>query len=258
MVGEKIMVVAEKPVVSQNPRTEAAIHLVEGEQGGGKTITVVARLVGAYDKRAGEIFLRRNGVRYNGRVLAFDRDTRVITLLDNGNKRYIRVPKEYNWFSDIKIFCNFHLYGLRFCYMPFDQMFQHLNDDLLLNSYLVIDQAEIVASGRESMSASGKALYKFGQQIRRLGIEYYLIYTHSRMADWTTKLNWTEHIVCKYDKPSKYVTLTIRKKGDRGKPPRELSYYAGQYFRFYKSDERIKLPEKDLLKAAADTYAGAE
>jgi hypothetical protein len=240
------------------PRTEAAIHLVEGEQGGGKTCTVVARLIGAYDRRGAEIFLAKKGIKYHGKVKSYDRKTRIIRLSDNGHDRYIRVPKEYKWVSDVKIICNFHLFGVKYLYMPFDKMFQHLNDDLLLHSYLVIDQAEIIASGRESMTTAGRALYKFGQQIRRLDIEYYLIYTHGRMADWTTKLNWTEHIVASYDKITKMITLMIRKKGDKGKAPKEVSFYEPQYRKFYHSDERIKLPEKDLLKAAADTYAGVE
>lgn len=240
------------------PRTEAAIHLIEGEQGGGKTCTVVARLVGAYDKRGGEIFLASKGIKYNGKVKSYDRQNRIIRFTDNGRDRYIRVPKEYKWVSDVKIICNFHMFGVKYLYMPFDKMFSHLNDDLLLHSYLVIDQAEIIASGRESMTAAGKALYKFGQQIRRLDIEYYLIYTHGRMADWTTKLNWTEHIVASFDKITKKVTLMIRKKGDKGKAPQEVIYDARQYFKYYKSEERIKLPEKQLIQAAADTYAGKE
>jgi len=91
------------------PRTSAAIHLVEGEQGGGKTCTVVARLVGAYDRRGAEIFLKSRGIKYHGSVKSYDRKTRIIKLVDNGQYRYIRVPKEYVWTSDIRIITNFDL-----------------------------------------------------------------------------------------------------------------------------------------------------
>jgi hypothetical protein len=249
---------AVKQVIPIQPRTEAAIHLIEGEQGGGKTCTVVARLVGAYDRRAAEIFLQSRGKKYNGKVKSYDRDTRIIRLSDNGQIRLIRVPKDYVWVSNIKIITNFHLFGLKYLYMPFDKMMTHLNDDLFLHSYLVIDQAEIIASNRESMTSTGKALYKFGQQIRKIDVEYYLLYTHGRMADWTTKLNWTEHVVCSFDKYNKHVTLTIRKKGDKGREPQEVDYYAPQYYKFYRTDERIKLPEKQLIKAASDSYTGVE
>jgi hypothetical protein len=249
--------IIEKQIPIQ-PRTEAAIHLIEGEQGGGKTCTVVARLVGAYDRRGAEIFLKSKGIKYSGKVKSYDRKNRIIRLSDNGRDRYIRVPKEYIWTSDVRIICNFHLFGLKYLFMPFDKMLAHMNDDLFVDSYLVLDQAEIIASNRESMTSSGKALYKFGQQIRKIRVEYYLLYTHGRMADWTTKLNWTEHIVCMFDKRTKYVTLTINKKGDRGSLPSEVSYDARQYFPFYKTDERIKLPEKQLIQAAADAYTGVE
>ena len=184
------------------PLSRAPIVIVEGEQGSGKSNTLVARAVDAYKKD-----------------------------------------------PNIRIYANFHLFGIKYVFLPLPQLLSLLNSGLIRDGYLLIDEGYISGNAREGMSSLVRVITKMSNQIRKRHLHLYLATPNSRQLDWQFRWAQTEHIFCDFNDKTKYITLTIRKKGVR--KAQIVSYYAPQYWKYYNTDEIFELPENQIAKALA-------
>ncbi len=235
-------------VVSTTPFTRAKVTILTGEQGSGKSGTGTARVIDAYYKRAAELYVR-DVLQKAWVVKAYNFITHVAKVKDeNGVVRRIAVPEEYEAKSDVRIFCNYHLYGIPYVYCTIDQIIEWLDADIITEAWLLIDEYYIVGNARECMTALGKALEKYSFQFRKRRLNVIIMCPLEKMADWTMRLIVTERIECEYDEDTGKVTLTIKRKGVRGEP-RKITYDSRPYRRFYNTDERVKLPGRGVARA---------
>ncbi len=188
----------------RKPLTYAPIHLVEGEQGNGKSTTIVARVVDAYRKD-----------------------------------------------PTIKIYANFHLYGIRYVYLPLPLMLEYLNSGLIQDGYLLIDEAYISGDAREGMTAVVKMITKMANQMRKRHLHLYMTIPNAKMIDWRYRWAVTEKIMCiNYNERTHEITLLIKNKR-KSRKPRKITYDGSQYWKYHDTDEILEIPQTQIAKALA-------
>ena len=228
------------PIVQDDaplPFNEAKVTLIEGDQGSGKSVTAVGMVVDSWYRACIVNYLKESGI--EGICKGYDRIHRIARIKTKTGTKLIRIPQEYELHSSLRIFANFHLYGIPFVYIPsFGHLLQWLKAGLIVNAILLIDEYYIGGNARDCMSAFGKELEKQSFQMRKMQLEVSLITPIASLIDKYARLTPTKHILCSYDKKRYEVTLTVKEKGVRGSrvlPP----FDARQYFPFYWTNERI-------------------
>ncbi len=223
--------------IAPAPFAEAHVCLVEGTQGSGKNTTGVARVVDAYFKDCVRIFCM-DVLHVNCEVKFYDSRTRIARIKHQGEMKLLHVPSSYKLHSPMRIFCNFHLYGIPYVFCPsFEYILDGLKSGLIGNGWLMVDEYYIGGNARECMTALGKELNKQSFQFRKMQLNVIIITPMARLIDWTMRMIPTEHILCSYNKNTRKVTLTIRRKGEKG--TREVPYDATQYWPYFWTNERI-------------------
>ena len=219
------------------PFTEAHVTIIEGEQGGGKTNTAVARIRDAYDKDCVRIFCEKV-MRIKCEVKNYDRKRRIAKIKYNGRMKRFHIPVSYNLHSPMSIFCNFHLFGIPYTHCPsFQHILQWLKQGIIVNGWLVVDEAYVGMNARASMQALGKELEKQYFQFRKMQLNVIIVTPMARLIDWTMRTIPTERIHCTYNSKTHKITLKIRKKGMPGE--RKLDYDGRQYWANFRTNERI-------------------
>ena len=188
----------------RRPLHYAPIHLVEGEQGNGKSVTIVARVVDAYKKD-----------------------------------------------PTIKIYANFHIYGIRYVYLPLPLMLEYLNSGLIQDGYLLIDEAYISGDAREGMTAVVRMITKMSNQMRKRHLHLYLTVPNAKMIDWRYRWAVTEKIMCTYYNEKTHEVKLVIKNKRKYKKPRSFTYDASQYFPYFDTDEQIEIPQTQIARALA-------
>jgi hypothetical protein len=230
--------VIHTPVISSTePFNEAQVTLIEGDQGSGKSNTAVAIVVDAYYNDCAKIYLESRGI--YGEVKGYDRKNRIIKVQVGKDLKYYQVPQSYKMKSPMKIFANFHLYGIPFVYIPtFGHLLKWLKMGIIVDGWLLIDEYYIGGSARDSMTAFGKELNKQSFQMRKMQLKVVILTPIAKLIEQYARIIPTKHILCAYDKRRKEITLTVREKGVKGSktlPP----YDATQYWVNYWTNERI-------------------
>jgi hypothetical protein len=231
---------------------EADIRILTGDQGKGKSNTGVAYATDDYFANAKVIF--PSGKEYpivstfpyylcktdDGRILRLPRDFRA---------RGIRIE------SPIKIFSNFHLFGVRYTYIDIPFVIANLNSPLLRYAWFLIDENFLVDK-RNSMTQIGKILAGsgFAGSVRKRHLHLVIMMQYKSMVELRFRVFATTTILCDYNKATKWINLTISRKGERKK--QSVSYYAPQYWQYYDTDELIPIPEHVIERAKA--LVGAE
>jgi hypothetical protein len=130
------------------------------------------------------------------------------------------------------------LFGIPYVSCPsFNHILKWLQQGIINDGWLIIDEAYVGINARACMTALGKELEKQSFQYGKMQLDVIVITPMARLIDWTLRTIPTERIACSYDAKTCKITLTIRKKGQRG--TREVSYYAPQYWKYYWTNERI-------------------
>jgi len=232
--------VALPPQFSRNktPFNYAHVAFITGEQGGGKSVTAVARVRDNYDKDCIKVFCENVLGIKNFVVKSYDRRSRMAKIRYDGSLKLLHIPKSYKLYTDLKIFCNFHLFGIRYRFIPsFQHLAKWLNDGTISDGWLIIDEYYLGGYARESMSALARRLSQLSQQFRKRQLEVIIMCQLARMADWTMRITPTEHISCDYNPVNHRVTLKIRKKGVKGE--KTLSYDPRPYWGNYWTNELV-------------------
>lgn len=220
-----------------NPFDEAKVHVIEGDQRGGKSVYAVAKVRDAFDKDCVRIYCEEV-LKISCEVKAYYRQDRVAKIKHNGQLKYLQIPRSYELHSPIRIFSIIHLCGIPYVYVPsYRHMLAWLKNGFISDGYLIMDEAHQGISARATQTAEGREwvgqMYQFGKS----KLEVFLITHHSRMVDFLARLIPTQRVHCSYDKKTHRVTYTLKKKGEKGEE--EHSFDASQYFGNYYTNEKV-------------------
>ncbi len=219
------------------PFTEAHVTIIEGAQGDGKSCTATARVRDAYDKDCVRVFCQKV-MRIRCEVKSYDRKSRIAKIKYDGGLKKLRIPENYKLHSPMRIFCNFHLYGIPFVYCPsFNHILDWLKRGIIIDGWLVVDEAYVGMNARASMQALGKELEKQYFQFRKMQLNVIIVTPMARLIDWTMRTIPTERIHCTYNSKTRKITLTIKKKGIPGE--HKFDYDSTPYRVNYRTNERI-------------------
>jgi len=219
------------------PFSEAHITLIEGDQGEGKSNTATGMIVDAHSRDCVRIFCR-DKLNMECEVINYDRKNRIAKIRVDGDIKLIRIPSSYNLKSPMRIFTNFHLYGIPYVYCPsFAHILKWMMQDIIKDGWLLIDEYYIGGNARDCMTAFGKALEKQGFQYRKMQLEVIIITPMASTIDRYMRIIPTKRISCAYNKKTREITLEIREKGIHGK--KTVTYDATQYWGNYWTNERI-------------------
>ncbi len=247
---------------SKTPPTYADIRLLTGDQRSGKSNTLVAFPVGDYYTRlsgivspSGEIIkaksidktvnpndytlLKRAGVAPN--KLKYVR----VYSPDEKQSKLIKIPQGYLVQSPVKIFANFHLFGVRYSYISIDDVVKYMNTELFNDSWILSDESAMT-DARNSMNATGILIAQFGATIGKRNAKFCLAAQYNEMAERRFRLFATTRIECSYDEDTRYITLVIKKKGEL---EFTTDYFAPQYWFFFKTQELIAIPQHKIDRA---------
>jgi hypothetical protein len=239
---------------------EAKITLITGSQRSGKSTTGIAYAIDDYYRNMtalvtpnGEYvkaralnneeksLLKSRGILYNvfNPVVAYSNDGK--------SSNIVYIPKGWAVASPVRIFANFHLYGVPFVYTDLAMLLQYLNDDLLKDAWLLSDES-VMTSARNSTTKAGKLMQTFGATIGKRNLHFCLMTQYNRMAAQEFRIFATSRIDCTYDKKSHYIACDIDKNGE---PKHSVSFWACSYWRFFDTNELIRVPQKRIDDAVA-------
>lgn len=224
---------------------KADIRVLTGDQGKGKSNTGVAYALDDYFENANVVFPSGNKypiVSTFPYYLCKTGDGRILRLPKNYRERGIRIE------SPIRIFANFHLYGVKYTYADLPFIINNLNSSLLRYAWFLIDENHFVDK-RYSMSTIGKIMAGsgFAGSIRKRHLHLILMMQYKSFVELRLRVFATTTILCDYNEFTKYIDLTISRKGERKK--QSVSFYAPQYWKYYDTDELMPVPEHMIERA---------
>lgn len=229
------------------PHPHALVNLIRGEQGSGKTNTLTGFIIDralatikAIQVPSGKLYPAEP---YGGGKV----------LLPGGNgheERIVSVPRNCIIIPEVKIFTNFHLFGVKYVYCTLSNIVEWVNDGTIRDGILGIDEAYIGGEARRSSSSINVQLTQFGQQIRKRKIELYMLVQHGRFLDWRWRWLATREITCRYDEKAHRVHLVI--KNIRGNKQKTVWYDGSQYWPYFDTDELPRMPQKQVTKVARE------
>jgi hypothetical protein len=247
---------------SKTPPTYADIRLITGDQRAGKSNTLVAFPVGDYHTNLDGI-IAPNGQVIKAKSVAKSVNPSDYTLLkrcglypnklkyvrvyspDGKQSKLIRIPQGYIVQSPVHIFANFHLFGVRFSYISIEDVIEYMNTELFNDSWILSDESAMT-DARNSMDKAGKLMAQFGATIGKRNAKFCIAAQYNEMAERRFRLFATTRITCSYDEETKYINLIVKKKGE---PEFETDYYAPLYWKFFKTQELIAVPQHKIDRA---------
>ena len=233
---------------ASTPLHYAPISLYEGDQGSGKSVTAVSEAVDAafanvtsIKLAGGQVFkaspvLDEAGYPIIGKVRVHLPNKNIIAKCPVGSCVIA---------DDIRIYANFHFYGIRAIYLTMAEILEHLNDSTIGFGYLYLDEHYMSGNAREALNPVVRAITKLSNQMRKKHIYLSYITPHARQLDWIERSAVRKHVFCQSFNPeTNIVTYTVRETGVRG--TRTKSYYAATYFPYYNTDEQIGMSEQQI------------
>ena len=225
------------------------VTICEAQMGEGKTNTATAVVVDEYFARIRAI-RSPEGIEFP--VEPYKLDTvRLLPLHEGDESKLITIPNDWVPISDVKIFANYHLYGIKYVLSDPLTMLEYLNTGLISKGKMIIDEAYITGEARRGMNTLSLIYTWFAQQMRKRDIELYLLVQHGRFIDWRFRYIAKRKILCRYNEKTHMIKLLVQNlsKGTE----RMLSFYAPQYWKYFYTNELPPVPEKMLVKGAAWT-----
>jgi hypothetical protein len=256
-------VIPEERRLEVSPPTFADIKLITGEQGSGKSVTSVAYAVGDYYSQMTGL-VNSNGEFIRARCI--DKRDRILLKqagLTPSKFKYVRVyadnnietkliekPKGWMVKSLVRIFANFHLYGIEYAYISLADILQYINYPLFDNAWILSDES-VMNDARNSMEAAGKLGAGFGATIRKRNAHYCIASQYAEMIERRYRLFHTTKILCTYDKDTKYINLNVKVRGEQ---PYDTDFWEPQYRPFFDTREIIKTPQYKIDNALSKFF----
>jgi hypothetical protein len=172
---------------------------------------------------------------------------------DGKQSKLIKIPQDYLVQSPIKIFANFHLFGVRYSYISINDVIEYINTELYNDSWILSDESAMT-DARNSMNSAGILIAQFGATIGKRNAKFCIAAQYNEMAERRFRLFATTRILCSYDAESKYITLDIKKKGE---PEFTIDYYAPLYWKYFKTQELIAVPQHKIDRALGNYGDGS-
>jgi hypothetical protein len=148
----------------------------------------------------------------------------------------------------VKIFANYHLYGIPYVFCDASTMLEFLNTGLISDGYMIVDEAYITGDARQGTNPLAKIFTWMGQQMRKRNIEFIIIVQHGRFIDWRFRYIMTRKIQCqRFNPKTNEISLII--KDMITKKEKRITYWAARYWQYYDTNELPMIPEKSIGKA---------
>ena len=238
------------------PATEADIRLLLGDQRSGKSNSMVAfakddyydQLTGIMSPSGG--ILKAKSLTTDDKKLLERKDIhpnvfKYVRVFNGKESKITKIPIGWTVESPVRIFANFHLYGLRYCYITLADIIQYLNSDVFHNAWILSDES-VMTDARNSMTNAGIIIATLGATVGKRNIHFCQSAQYNEMVERRFRLFATTRVLCSYEPKTKMITLDIKKRGANN---RSVSYYAPIYWRNFDTNELIKVPEKKLARA---------
>jgi hypothetical protein len=240
---------------ARQPFTSAKIALIVAEQGQGKSTFLTARVVDDTFANVSSVKMP-NGYEVKASPALNEKGKPMVgyaTIHFPDKKPFMaKVPTGASVIAEnIKIFANYHLYGIRSFYVDLAFMLEHINDDLFLDAWLLVDEGYIEGDARNSMSVLNQIITQLGMQMRKRRVRFMIAYPLNKMADLRYRLVRTEYVTCTYNEVTYEVTAEIKRTNEKKKT---VTFFAPLYWAYYDTEERFKLPESRINKALKDAY----
>jgi hypothetical protein len=150
--------------------------------------------------------------------------------------------------EDVRIFANFHFYGIRAVYFTMAEIIEHLNDGTIRYGFLYLDEHYMSGNAREGMSPVVRAVTKLGNQMRKKHLHLTYITPVARQLDFLERSNVRKRVLCQdYNEETHIITYSVQEKGTKG--TRVKSYYAATYFPYYFTDEHFAMGDNQIGRA---------
>ena len=243
--------------MEQQPASYADVRIINGDQRQGKSTSAVAFAVE-------DSFKQLTGLRTGTQVIKARWVTKeerrglpgspfryVVVFGPKGESKVVAVPQGYTIETPVKIFANFHLYGVPFVYVALADILQYMNTELFNNSWILSDES-VMTDSRNSMDTAGKIMAAFGATIGKRNVHMCLSTQYSEQIERRYRLFHTMRVLCTYDEDRKIITCDMKK---RGESSYSFDYYAPNYWPFFNTNELIPVPQEKIDKALAKMYA---
>ena len=231
---------------------KANVTIIEAPMGEGKTLTSTGILVDDYFAHLKAIVSPKTGIVYP--VQPVKGEIVKIFPPDNMPKieepRIIRIPDGWGTVSDTKIFCNYHLFGLRYVFSDPGTMLTYLNEgagETMKHCKMVIDEAYIQGEARRGMNSLSLIYTWFAQQMRKRDIELFLLVQHGRFIDWRFRYIAKRKILTRYNEKTHMVRLLVQNLGKGTEKP--FSFWSPQYWQYYDTNELPQIPQSMIDRA---------
>ena len=233
------------------PLAFAPISLVEGDQGAGKSNYCVSEAVDVTFANATSIKLV-DGQEFKCSPVLTDKGYPVVGRVRvhlSTKDIIVKCPAGSCVIAeDVRIYSNFHFYGIRAVYFTTSQIIEHLNDGTIRYGYLYMDEHYKDANARENGNVVVKAITSLNNQMRKKHLYMTYITPFARQIDWQERASVRKRVYCKeYNEETHIITYDIQEKGHRG--VRTKSYDASVYFPYYWTDEHFAMSDTKIGKA---------
>jgi hypothetical protein len=231
---------------------KANVTIIEAPMGEGKTLTVTGILVDDYFAHIKGIVSPNTGIIYPVQPVKGE----IVKIFPpNGmpqieEPKIISIPPNWGTISDTKIFCNYHLYGLRYVFCDPATMLKYLNEgsgETMKHCKMVIDEAYIQGEARRGMNSLSVLYTWFAQQMRKRDIELFLLVQHGRFIDWRFRYIAKRKILCRYNEKTQMIRLLVQNLGKGTEKP--FSFWGPQYWKYYDTNELPQVPEEMVQRA---------
>jgi len=229
---------------------KANVTIIEAQMGEGKTLTATAIIIDEYFAHIYEIVSPRGTVfQVKPSCLEEVWLQPPPELQGKAEPFLITIPKGWKTHSTVKIFANYHLFGIEYIYADPALMLTYLNTELISDGILIIDESYIQGEARRGMNTLSLMYTWFAQQMRKRHIDLYLLVQHGRFIDWRFRYIAKRKILCRYNDETHKIKLLIQNlsKGTE----KMLSYYGPTYWKYYDTNELPPIPETMIQRAGA-------
>jgi hypothetical protein len=239
----------------------ADIRAIEGSQGSGKTCSSVAIVVDECYSNLNGILNPSTGEFYKARALNEDEikflqskkiayhHLKHVRVFSNNDKSSKIMAKPKGWViqSPIKVFANFHFFGIRHEFIGMSEIIENINSDRFTDGFVIFDETSIT-DRRDTMTSEGKMTAAFAAQVRRRRLHMIVIAQTLNMIQSRFLLFATTRVSCSYDADTHIIDLDVNEKSPY---MNSVQYYAPDYWKFYKHDEIVKMPQHKVDKLMA-------
>lgn len=236
--------------------TIADIRTIWGAQGSGKTNSAVAITVDYSYEQLNGLLNPITGEFYKARALNEDeikllqsrrivyhhlKHMRLFSNVDSSSKIIDKTKLGKDWVitSPVRVFSNFKFYGIRYEYIGIGDIIENINSDRFTNGIIIFDES-VLTDKRDTMSAEGKMTAAFAAQVRRRKLRMIVIAQTLNMIQSRFNLFATTRAECSYDPDTHIISLEVNEKSPY---MQSVDYYAPDYWKFYRHDEIVKVPQ---------------